>query len=70
MWNLSRSFDFDDDRLARAIAATFERRETPLPTEVQTPLPRARKSNGNCTHWWSARTRRFARRHREDCHGS
>ena len=34
IWILSRSFDFNDDRLARAITATFERRETPIPTEV------------------------------------
>lgn len=31
IWILSRSFDFDYDRLARAIAATFERRETAIP---------------------------------------
>lgn len=31
IWLLSRCFDFDGDRLARAIAATFERRETPIP---------------------------------------
>jgi len=37
IWILSRSFDFNDDRLARAITATFERRETPIPTEYQTP---------------------------------
>ena len=31
IWILSRSFAFDDDRLARAIAATFARRETAIP---------------------------------------
>ncbi len=31
IWVLSRSFDFDDERLAKAIAATFARRKTPLP---------------------------------------
>ncbi len=31
IWLLSRSFLFDDDRLARAIAATFERRGTEIP---------------------------------------
>src|SRR5690606_12424738 len=35
---LSRSFDLDDDRLARAIAATFERRETPIPEDLPDPL--------------------------------
>lgn len=34
IWILSRSFRFDDDRLARAIAATFARRETDIPTEL------------------------------------
>ncbi|MGK9285662.1 hypothetical protein CN933_24505 [Sinorhizobium sp. M4_45] len=34
IWIFSRSFDFDDDRLARAIAATFERRETPIPEDL------------------------------------
>lgn len=33
IWILSRSFTFDDDRLARAIAATFARRETEIPAE-------------------------------------
>lgn len=33
IWILSRSFRFDDDRLARAIAATFGRRGTPIPDE-------------------------------------
>lgn len=31
IWILSRSFAFDDDRLPRAIAATFARRGTPIP---------------------------------------
>jgi hypothetical protein len=34
VWLLSQSFLFDDDRLARAIAATFERRETAIPAEL------------------------------------
>jgi predicted nucleotidyltransferase component of viral defense system len=33
VWLLSRSQAFDDDRLARAIAATFARRNTAVPTE-------------------------------------
>lgn len=33
IWLLSRSFAFDNERLARAIAATFARRQTPIPTE-------------------------------------
>lgn len=31
VWILSRSYDFDEDRLSRAIAAPFERRGTALP---------------------------------------
>jgi predicted nucleotidyltransferase component of viral defense system len=33
IWILSRSFTFDDERLAQAIAATFARRKTAIPTE-------------------------------------
>lgn len=33
IWILSQSFSFDDDRLARAIAATFGRRGTAVPTK-------------------------------------
>lgn len=38
IWVLSRLFAFDDDRLARAIAATFARRGTALPIEVPDAL--------------------------------
>lgn len=38
VWLLSKSFPFDDDRLARAIAATFERRETAIPAELPDAL--------------------------------
>jgi hypothetical protein len=41
IWILSRFFDFSDDRLARAIAATFERRETPIPTDLPDGLTNA-----------------------------
>ena len=34
IWILSRSFTFDDDRLARAIAATFARRGTVIPIDL------------------------------------
>lgn len=32
VWLLSQSFEFDEDQLARAIAATFERRGTDIPS--------------------------------------
>ncbi len=38
IWLLSQSFPFDDDRLDRAIAATFERRETEIPAELPDAL--------------------------------
>ena len=38
IWILSRSFTFDDDRLARAIAATFARRGAEIPTELPDAL--------------------------------
>lgn len=38
VWILSRSFSFDDDRLTQAIAATFARRKTAVPTELPDAL--------------------------------
>lgn len=38
LWILSRSFDLDRARLARAIAATFARRETAIPDEIPDAL--------------------------------
>jgi hypothetical protein len=40
IWVLSRSFSFEDDRLARALAATFSRRETAIPRELPDALTR------------------------------
>jgi len=41
IWVLSRAFEFTDARLARAIAATFERRNTPIPHETPDALTAA-----------------------------
>lgn len=41
IWILSRTFEFADDRLARAIAATFTRRTTPIPFETPDALSTA-----------------------------
>lgn len=41
LWVLSRSYAFDDDRLARAIAATFHRRETQIPIDLPDGLKSA-----------------------------
>ena len=41
IWVLSRCYEFTGDRLARAIAATFERRKTPIPIERPDALTQA-----------------------------
>jgi predicted nucleotidyltransferase component of viral defense system len=38
IWLLAKSFHFENDRLARAIAATFARRLTPIPVELPDAL--------------------------------
>jgi predicted nucleotidyltransferase component of viral defense system len=38
IWILGRTFEFEDDRLARAIAATFQRRATEIPTDAPDAL--------------------------------
>jgi predicted nucleotidyltransferase component of viral defense system len=38
VWVLSRAYEFEDDRLARALAATFQRRDTVLPAEAPEAL--------------------------------
>jgi predicted nucleotidyltransferase component of viral defense system len=38
IWVLSRAYTFDDDRLARAIAATFARRKTAIPNALPDAL--------------------------------
>lgn len=51
---LSRSFSFDDDRLARAIAATFARRATPIPVEVPDALTPAFAEDEQKQRQWQA----------------
>jgi predicted nucleotidyltransferase component of viral defense system len=38
IWALSRTFEFNDGKLARAIAATFARRKTDIPSELPDAL--------------------------------
>src|SRR3546814_19792589 len=38
IWLLANSFRFEDDRLSRAIAATFSRRMTPIPAKLPDAL--------------------------------
>ena len=54
IWLLSKSFPFDDDRLARAIAATFERRETEIPTELPDALMPAFAEDEQKQRQWNA----------------
>lgn len=54
IWIPSRSFDFSDDRLARAIAATFERRETPIPNDLPDALTDAFARDEQKQRQWRA----------------
>ena len=54
VWILSRSFSFEDDRLARAIAATFVRRKTAIPSELPDALTPAFASDEQKQRQWEA----------------
>jgi predicted nucleotidyltransferase component of viral defense system len=54
VWLLSRSFSFDGDRLSRAIAATFERRGTPIPADAPDALTSAFASDKQKRTQWEA----------------
>jgi predicted nucleotidyltransferase component of viral defense system len=54
IWILSRSFGFTDDRLARAIAATFARRDTPVPTVIPDALTPAFAADEQKQRQWKA----------------
>lgn len=54
IWVLSRLFAFDDERLARAMAATFARRGTPLPTEPPDALTPAFSGDPEKQAQWRA----------------
>lgn len=54
IWILSRSFAFHDDRLPRAIAATFARRGTPIPTELPDALTPAFAADEQKQRQWKA----------------
>ena len=52
LWMLARQFDFEGQRLAQAIAATFERRRTPIPARA--PLALTSEFHGDAakqTQW-------------------
>lgn len=54
IWSLSRLHTFEGDRLARAIAATFIRRNTPIPTELPDALTAAFAQDVSKQRQWSA----------------
>lgn len=52
LWVLSQSYEFDTARLAVAIAATFKRRETAIPTEIPDGLcPAFYEDDAKVTQW-------------------
>lgn len=55
---LARGFDFDGDVLTRAIRATFERRQTPLPAELPAALTAAFAEDPTKKTQWSGFVRK------------
>jgi len=54
IWLLAKTHSFEDDRLARAIAATFERRRTEIPTETPDGLTAAFAEDPVKQQQWAA----------------
>jgi hypothetical protein len=54
IWELSRSCEFDKDRLARAIKATFERRSSEISAETPDALTSAFASDAAKQQQWNA----------------
>jgi predicted nucleotidyltransferase component of viral defense system len=54
IWSLSRMHTFGGDRLARAIAATFARRDTAIPTDPPDALTAAFVADDSKQRQWSA----------------
>lgn len=54
IWLLSQSFPCDDDRLARAIAATFERRKTEIPADLPDALTQTFAEDKQKRRQWNA----------------
>jgi hypothetical protein len=54
IWVLSRTYDFQGDRLARAIAATFARRKTTIPSKLPDALTRAFADDPQKIQQWAS----------------
>jgi predicted nucleotidyltransferase component of viral defense system len=54
LWIMSKQFDFDGSLLTEAIAATFERRKTPLPDDVPVAFTKDFSSDTNISQRWRA----------------
>jgi predicted nucleotidyltransferase component of viral defense system len=54
IWLLSRTNSFENDRLARAIAATFQRRRTEIPTDIPDSLTLAFAEDPAKQQQWTA----------------
>src|SRR3546814_7547739 len=57
IWLLANSFRFEDDRLSRAIAATFSRRLTPIPAKLPDALSAEFAADAAKVRQWEAFTR-------------
>jgi predicted nucleotidyltransferase component of viral defense system len=58
LWLISRTFEFDRAALSTAVQRTFERRETPMPTDVPTGL------TDQYAEQWDARWKAYIKRER------
>lgn len=56
IWLMSQSYEFDPDRLASAIAATFQRRDTPIPEDIPDGLTPEFSADSNKLRQWTAFT--------------
>jgi hypothetical protein len=54
LWYLAKNFDFNGDTLVRAIRSTFERRATPLPSDVPVALTGAFSNDDVKRTQWAA----------------
>ena len=54
VWVLSKTYVFDDERLPKAIAATFDRRATPLPDALPDALTAAFARDETKRRQWTA----------------